>query len=191
MDHHVCDHTCNHGPIRLDELGYRDIIGEIIPNSVAGARNNKLPFRDWAPLLKSVKFSAARRDTMKFFVANNHNGWENYIRFDDWDDVVRDRSLTSVEAARLLLWSGNIRLHCNCPSFTFWGFNYILTQLDAAIVDQPIFPKTRNKDLKGIACKHLIRTLKVLPFHLGDMARVITQQRQRLVSGQPEPPFEG
>jgi hypothetical protein len=116
--------------------------------------------------------------------------WNTYIQFVEWDAEVRDTSTDPVEAARLLMWSGNLRVHCPCPSFKWWGYQYILTQLDAAIdpndlpnKDTPdrmagqIFPKIRNPHLKGICCKHLRRTIKVLPFHLGDMAQAIKHQR--------------
>jgi|HigsolmetaGSP11D_1036233.scaffolds.fasta_scaffold00013_34 hypothetical protein len=167
-------------PVRLDELHYRDIMAEIVPNNVAGRKHNKLPFRDWAPLIKYVRYVTTRGNTMKFMVPAKYNAWETYIQFPEWESQVRDTNIDANEAARLLLWSGNVRLHCNCPAFSFWGFQYILTQLDAAIYAEGRFPIIRNPDLKGIACKHLIRTLKVLPFHLGDMAAAIRAQRIRL-----------
>lgn len=174
-------------PVRLDELHYRDLMGEILPNNVAGLPLAKLPFRDWAPLIPFVKYVGYRKNTMKFFVPNKYNGWETFIQFDEWMEQVHDQSVNANEAARLLLWGGNVRVHCGCPSFSFWGFNYITTQLDAAIVPETRYPHIRNPDLKGITCKHLIRTLKVLPFHLGDMAGAIKEQRRRLATGAPDP----
>jgi len=125
-----------------------------------------------------VKFVGCRKDTIKFFVPNKYNGWNTYIRFVEWYDVLNDTSLNANEAARLLLWSANIQVHCGCPSFKFWGYQYILTQLSASIVPEVRYPHIRNPNLKGIACKHLRRTIKVLPFHIGNMARAIKQQRE-------------
>lgn len=164
----------------LLELHYKDFMGEIIPNNVAGATNNKLPFRDWQPLVKSVHYRGYRKDTLKFFVPNKYNGWETYIQFPEMQEQIDDDSITPQEAARLLFWGGTLRVHCGCPSFSFWGFQYIATQLDAAIIPETRYPKVRNPQLKGIVCKHLIKTLKVLPFHLGDIASVIADHRQKM-----------
>jgi hypothetical protein len=164
----------------LNEMHYKDIMGEILPNNVAGQPLNKLPFRDWAPLIPFVKYQGYKQNVMKFFVPNKFNGWETYIMFDEWTEQMQDANLKAPEVARLLLWGGNLRLHCGCPSFSFWGFEYICTQLDAAIIPEVRYPHIRNPELKGICCKHLIRTLKVLPFHLGSMASAIVEQRRAL-----------
>ncbi|RYD68024.1 MAG: hypothetical protein EOP83_01620 [Verrucomicrobiaceae bacterium] len=182
--------NCSHGPglryfqedtipARLDEIYYKDLMQEIVPNNTPGATNAKLPFRDWAPLVPSVKYLETRGNTMKFFVPNNINGWETYVQFPEWAEQASDVELKAPEAARLLLWGGNVKLHCHCPSFSYWGFNYILDQLDASIYHEDRYPHVRNPQLRGVACKHLIRTLKVLPFHLGDIAAVIKAQRDR------------
>lgn len=155
---------------RLDEFTYKDIKNIINPRD--------LPHRDYAPLIKSVNYVETRGDTMKFFVPNHYNGWNTYIRFVEWDNQIRDKSITPTEMARLLLWSDNIQVHCPCPSFIFWGYQFILTQLDASIVPETRFPRIRNPHLKGICCKHLRRTMMVLPFHLGDMASSIKEQRR-------------
>jgi hypothetical protein len=187
--HAFCNYFKDEAPVRLDELHYKELMGDIVPNGTAGQKTAKLPFRDWAPLIPFVKYVTTRGNTMKFFVPNKYNGWETYIQFPQWFDQVNDTSLTAPEAARLLLWSGDVKLHCHCPSFTFWGFNYILDQMDASIYHEDRFPHIRNPNLKGIACKHLIRTLKVLPFHLADMAQTIKAQRERGTEAAPASKF--
>lgn len=189
-NHAFCKYFEDRSPVRLDELHYRDLMGDIVPNNTPGQKTTKLPFRDWAPLIPSVKYVTTRGNTMKFFVPNKYNGWETYIQFPQWFEQVNDESLTAPEAARLLLWSGDVKLHCHCPSFTFWGFNYILDQMDASIYHEDRYPNIRNPNLKGIACKHLIRTLKVLPFHLADMAGVIKAQRLRGADVEIKPQFD-
>jgi hypothetical protein len=177
--HHHHSYFCDEVPERLDEIYYKDLMMEIIPNNTAGATNGKLPYRDWAPLIPYVKYVETRGNTMKFFVPNKYNGWETYIQFPEWFEQVNDDSINANEAARLLLWSGNVKLHCPCPSFSFYGFNYILDQMDASIYHEDRYPKIRNPNLRGVCCKHLRKSLKVLPFHLADMAQVIKAQRQR------------
>lgn len=158
-------------PIVLDEMNYKDIMKHIDPRN--------LPHRDYAPLIKYVKYIGTEGDIMKFYVPSptKINSWHTYIQFDEWDAEIRDTSISAVEAARLLLWGANIRVHCDCPAYKFWGMQYIDTQLDIAINPEERFPHIRNPNLKGIVCKHLSRNIKVLPFHLGDMAKAIKYQR--------------
>lgn len=167
-----CGHNHLSESIELDEVYYKDIMSKIVPGW--------LPHRDYSHLVKSVNYKGRVGNTMRYFVPNRYNGWFNYIRFEEWDDQVRDPEITPNEAARLLFWGANIKVHCTCPAFLFWGSQYILTQADAAIVPEIRYPNIRNPQLKGIVCKHLKKTLKVLPFHLGDMASAIKQDRQRL-----------
>jgi hypothetical protein len=158
-------------PIILDEMQFSDLMHHLDPRD--------LPYRDYAPLIRFVNYVGTENNIMKFFVPSptRINMWNTYIQFDEWNAEVRDTAITAVEAARLLLWSGNIKIFCPCPAYNFYGMKYIDTQLDIAIVPETRFPGIRNPNLKGLACKHLIRTIKVLPFHLGDMAKAIKEQR--------------
>jgi hypothetical protein len=172
---HNCDpHHYFHDdtPHVLDEMFYKDLMAEINPNN--------LPHRDYAPLIPYVRYVGNKQNIMKFFVPNKYNGWNTYIQFVEWDEQVADNSITAVEASRLLLWGANLRLQCPCPAFKFWGMQYILTQLDAAIIPEIRYPHIRNPNLKGVVCKHLGRSLKVLPFHLGNIASAIKEQRKEL-----------
>lgn len=166
-----CDHHLDE-TIELEEVYYKDIMAKVIPGW--------LPHRDYSHLVKSVHYKGHKGNTMRFFVPNRYNGWHNYIRFEEWDEQVQDLSITPVEASRLLFWGANIKLHCTCPAFLFWGSQYILTQANAAIVPEVRYPHIRNPQMKGIVCKHLKKTLKVLPFHLGDIAKAIKEDRARL-----------
>lgn len=139
-----------------------------------------LPHKDYEKYIKLAKIDGIRGNTMRFFVPNKYNGWNTYIEFPEWDEQVQDLTINPVEAARLLLWGANLRLHCGCPSFLFWGYQYILTKNDSAIVPETRMPTIRNPQMKGIVCKHLRKTLRVLPFHIGDMAKEIKQQRSAL-----------
>ncbi len=165
--------TCSHTPLVetqvLDEMYYKDMMHKLVPGW--------LPHRDYSQLIPYVKFQRMTGDTMEFFVPNKYNGWMVYVKFDEWNEQVADMELKPVDAARLLYYGANLRLHCGCPSFLFHGFNYILTQTDSAIVPEKRFPHVRNPQLKGMMCKHLRRVMLTLPFHLGDLARAIKDQR--------------
>jgi hypothetical protein len=170
----------DHHPFILDEMQYKDLLHAIEPRD--------LPHRDYLPLIKYVKYVGTDLNVMKFYVPSptpqkyqnfaGLNLWTPFIQFMEWEATVADASLSAVEAARLLLWGANLRIWCGCPAYTFWGMAYIDTQLGIAMVPEPRFPSIRNPELKGICCKHLRKVIKVLPFHLGDMAAAIKQQRQ-------------
>jgi hypothetical protein len=180
--HIPLDHPYFHDshPVVLDEMFYADLMHAIDPRD--------LPYRDYAPLLKYVKYVGTEGNVMKFYVPSpvpekyrnmpGLNLWTVFIQWMEWSDVVQDASVNPVEAARLALWGANIRTACGCPAYRFWGMNYIGTQLGIAMFPENRFPSIRNPQLKGVVCKHLMRTIKVLPWHLGDIAKEIKKQRE-------------
>jgi hypothetical protein len=177
--HHLHPYFGDHHEERLDEETYKDLVADITNNNTPGAIVNNLPHRDWAPLIRYVRYQKRKGNILQFFVPNSYNGWFTYIQFPEWYDVSQDHELNAVEASRMLLWGGNVRLHCHCPSYKYWGYQYILTQLDAAIRPENRYPSIRNPQLKGVCCKHLRRTIKVLPFHLGTIASEIKKTRDQ------------
>lgn len=164
-------------PAHLNEETYKQIVKDITKNNVPGEIVHNLPHRDWAPLIKYVKYYGHDQGIFKFFVPNRYNGWFTYVQFDDWENLLCDHELNSVEIARLLLWAGNIRVHCPCPAFKYWGMQYIVTTKDSAIIPEIRYPRIRNPQLKGVVCKHLNRCIKVLPFHLGNIASEVKLSR--------------
>jgi hypothetical protein len=164
-------------PVMLTELGFKDLVADIIPNTPAGETNSKLPYRDWSALIPYVKYEGYKGDTLKFIVPNRYNSWPVYIKFDSFYDMVADTSLNCNEAARLLFWGSNLRCHCSCPAFAFWGHNFVLTQLDSAIHPETRFPHIRNPELKGSFCKHLRKVMMVIPFKIGVLAACIRYER--------------
>lgn len=157
----------------LDEMYYSEMLRR--------AKIKILPTKDYTPLLKAVVFQGVvNTNTMSFLVNNNYNGWMNYIQFPEWQEQVEDLSMTPMEAARILLAGSNCRIGCGCPSYLFHGYQYIETQLDAAIIPEDRFPSIRNPHLLGFCCKHLRKSLTVMAFHLTDMASAIKKQRLNL-----------
>lgn len=171
----------------LFEMTYKDLMREIIPGLPAGAYSPKLPHKDWQALIRSVHYDGFKKDTFRFLVPSRLNAWQVYVQFDQFNQLVNDHDLTAPEAARLMLWTGDVRVHCNCPSFLFHGYKYILTQLDASIYPEGRFPKIKNPDLKGVACKHARRTLQVLPFQLGPIASAVKTVRATSSESHPKP----
>ena len=157
---------------RLDEFSVKDIAKIINPSD--------LPHKDYEPLLRQVDYQGTKRDICKWLVNNTYNGWDCYVQFMDWFEQINDTRYNAKQVADLLMWSGDVRLMCKCPSFSFHGYAYILTQLQASIVPEERFPHIRNPQLLGIACKHLRKLFRVLPFQTGRIASAIKQQRDSL-----------
>ena len=108
--------------------------------------------------------------------ATNGIKYTNSVQFDEWEEIGADPDFNFNEKARLLLWVGNIKLHCTCPSFLYWGYQYMCTVMDAAVYPEERFPRDRNPSERGIVCKHLNRVLRVLPFHSAEIARELKKQ---------------
>lgn len=120
-------------------------------------------------------------DIMNFHVnssehASNRIRYTNSIQFDQWEEIGTDPDFNFMERARLLLWVGDIRVHCTCPSFLYWGYQYMCTVMDAAVYPEERFPRERNPAERGIVCKHLNRVLRVLPFHNAQIASELKRQ---------------
>lgn len=163
----------------LLEFTYRDVLNHIGMENPVGAKSPKLPYRDWEKLIRSCKLVGVQSNTACFHLPNKYNGWNTFVRFVQWNDEITDRRLTPREAAKLLLWEGDIQFHCGCPSYKFWGHQYVATELGCAIIPENRFPHIRNPNLVGAGCcKHLRKTMRVLPFYNADFAKYIREQRE-------------
>lgn len=56
--------------------------------------------------------------------------------------------------------TGRLKVHCSCPAFLYWGWQYISDKLGAGIIPERRPPNIRNPKRKGMCCKHLIVVLK-------------------------------
>lgn len=157
----------------LNETTYKDIASLIDPLF--------LRQKVRSDVLRGLELRGFDKDIMRFLV-NSSKHEENRLRyscnvmFDQWDEIGQDPDFNFIERARMLLWVGDIRLHCTCPSFLYWGYQYILTVLDAAIYPERTQPAIRNPGERGSVCKHLHRVMKVLPFYSGEIASEMKKQ---------------
>lgn len=169
----------------LNETNYKDII--------AFFDDDFLKQKKREAELKIVEFDRWRKNNLIFLVPSLHfatNGikYRNIVQFIQWDQMVKDMTLKPIEAANLLLWGSDLKLHCDCPSFLYHGFKYILTVLDASIQEEDRHPKIRNPGHRGIVCKHLRKTMGVLQFHNTTLSGEINKLRQ--AAKEPTPPPE-
>lgn len=177
-----CDH--HH---QLDEANYKQIASRIDPNFLIQEIRAKA--------LEPIKYSSIAKKSMLFAVRSseftaNTTTYKNVYRFKDWDDIVDDDTMTPIFRARLLMFAGDLELHCTCPSFLFWGYQWLLTQMDAALVPEQRPPDIRNPQRRGIVCKHLNRSLRAFPFHAAMLAKHI-RQNHRITEGKTAIEDEG
>lgn len=103
------------------------------------------------------------------------------LAFSAWSTAVASPT-TPLQAAAAMA-DGPMRLECDCGRFTFWGFRYIAT-VGGWVHGRPEpgLPKLRNPELKGVACKHLLRVLLELPSMTvrRQLAKMIETERHRL-----------
>lgn len=170
---------------RLDEMTYKQLAAAIDPNFLKqGIRARALRgvyYQGFGDPFSQGDFHRQGTDTMIFKCTSSLKTWNGLdylclVKFLSWDEVGNDRDMTPREKALMLLWTSDIQLFCEDASFKYWGYQYILTQLNASIVPEDRYPHIRNPQLRGVVCKHLNRVLKALPFHNGDMTKEIIFQ---------------
>ena len=163
-----------HRPQAINESTYKDIANLIDGNFL----NQEVRAKELSGI-KMVGFKP--EDTLNFHIhssnfTENRIKYTNSVQFDQWVELGTDPDFNFTERARLLLWVGDIRLHCTCPSFLYHGYQYMCTVLDAAIYPEERFPRIKNPSEKGIVCKHMNRILKVLPFHQAEISKELRNQ---------------
>ncbi len=141
---------------------------------------NFLNQRIRAEQLKSVNFAGFDNDTMRFTIPSSEfdeNGikYMASVQFEEWDEIGQDPDFNNNEKARLILWIGNLKMHCSCPSFLY-HYQYNLTAIDASIYPEERAPVKTNPDQRGIVCKHLNLLLRVIPFNMGYIAQEMKKQ---------------
>lgn len=174
---------------QINELTYKELAGGIdgafLDQKVRAdmlAPVDYIGFADSLTARDARRYTSPVRNIMIFHVKSSEyadNGiiYPNAVMFEDWDDVANDSATPSYrDKALFLIWASNVRLNCSCPSYTWWGYQYILTQLDAAIFPTNVFPKVRNPQVRGVVCKHLNRVLRHLPFYTAEIAREMQKQ---------------
>lgn len=105
------------------------------------------------------------------------------VQFLNWHSVASSPAEPQKIVGELL--KGNVKFDCSCERHTFW-FRYIASIGGYAYGrSETGFPKIRNPNLGGIACKHVLRVMTVIsqsPNFKEYMTRLIRQQRELLVA---------
>jgi hypothetical protein len=180
----------------LAEITYKDLMDDPRMNTtflhqnlrIGTSRYNnayRLPRGQKVYYFGGISYQGFSGDTMIFYVtpSTEYSHREKYaspymcqIKFLSWDEIGNNPDMTIREKVSYLLWDSDIQLHCTDPSFLYYGFEYILSQINAAIIPQGIPPTRKNPTQQGLVCKHLNRILRVIPFYFNDIGLAITRQ---------------
>lgn len=123
--------------------------------------------------------------------------YDNYVQLMDWREALDAEGLTFSERANLAVF-GDVKVSCTCGAFLYFGYAYILTQLDAIYPTlnweqvpytlatknntpgpdniENRFPEIRNPDLVGVVCKHLDTVLYVVTMSVSKVAAAMKEQ---------------
>ena len=98
--------------------------------------------------------------------------WYQTIRFHDLQAAIDlfgdDKDVTDHDIADLIT-HGDISVHCNCPSWKYWGWQYVGTKHGFAIQPETRKPVKNNPGQKGAVCKHIYTAIKSQPFYTNSM----------------------
>ena len=92
-----------------------------------------------------------------------HQHHQVKIRLDDWDDCLNDPAGGNYKAAVKKACAGHLSIACDCGRHQFW-YRYLATMGNYCVAPPKEFsyPKIRNPELRGVACKHVLKAAVML-----------------------------
>lgn len=156
--------------IRLDELTRKDLVTDVDKWT-----------KDKARLVSNARYLGITEDYTAFFrvpsvTTQPPTNYTVKIKLVEYPDLEEDEDLSIREKVRLAI-AGDLKISCTCPAYLYFGYKYILTQVDAnAADDEHRFPKIKNPDLEGVMCKHCYTAIKAFPLNWTSIAKDITNK---------------
>ena len=152
---------------RIDELTRKDLIAGVDKWT-----------KDKARLVRKAVYLGITEDYTVFFrvpsvTARPSTNYTVKISLVDYPDIAEDKDLSVQEKVRLAI-AGDLKISCTCPAYLYFGYKYILTQLDSNESDaEHRFPKIRNPKLNGVMCKHCYIAMQAFPLNWSSIAKDI------------------
>lgn len=147
---------------RLDEANLRRLFSKSINETPKMAKRGE-------QLSNSVRYFGLSKDgTLNFKVkSQTFAGRYYYVYIESPDilklaDTVEEGGRFSEADLNKLLTMNGFRIHCGCPAYLYWAFQYMATQGDYEIQPETRAPKRNNTLLQGSICKHLSAVIKNL-----------------------------
>ncbi|KKN96883.1 hypothetical protein LCGC14_0165270 [marine sediment metagenome] len=152
----------------LNEETYQSILRGVDPDFIHHAQHAAAIRK-----LGGTKYEGTEFDRIMFTTPSETGQgryrWNQTIVLQDLPEALESEGLTLPQKVNLAV-SGDLKVHCDCPAFQYWGYNYVLTQLDTSGGNEKRFPGIRNPRLRGTICKHLDASLRALPFWINNIA---------------------
>lgn len=107
-----------------------------------------------------------------------HTHYQVRVRLEGWEsEMVKARNSYIVPAQKAC--RGRVSFDCSCPRHQYW-FRYLAT-IGKFALEEPQetgFPKIRNPNLLGCACKHMIKVVAVMqsPFVHAKVAKIMAEE---------------
>lgn len=156
---------------RLDELKRKDLMSDVDTWT-----------KDKSKLVRSATYLGITEDYTAFFripsvTADPPTTYVVKVNLAEYKDIAEDDNLSVKEKVRLAI-AGELKVSCTCPAYLYYGYKYILTQMDTnESDDEHRFPKIKNPKLQGVMCKHCYTALKAFPFNWTSIARDIENDK--------------
>lgn len=89
--------------------------------------------------------------------------WTQKILITDatMDNIMSAKSFKSIED---IIKNSGLKISCDCPAFSYWGFKYIAWKKGYGLEKELRRPIIRNPQQRGASCKHLHLVLQLYPF---------------------------
>lgn len=155
--------------MRIDELTRKDLVSD----------TDKWT-KDKSKLVRKAVYLGITEDYTVYFrvpsvTTEPPTNYTVKISLAEYKDMIEDKDLSVQEKVRLAI-AGDLKISCTCPAYLYFGYKYILTQLDTNEADdEHRFPRVKNPKLQGVMCKHSYVALSVLPNNWNTIARDIKQ----------------
>lgn len=157
--------------LRLDELTRKHLLADVDKWT-----------KDKSKLVKNATYLGITEDYTAFFrvpsvTADPPTNYTVKVKLVEYPDIEDDEDLTVSEKVRLAI-AGDILISCTCPAYLYFGYKYILTQVDANEADpENRFPKIKNPKLHGSMCKHCYTAVKSFPMNWTKIAKDISNKK--------------
>ncbi|WP_417212063.1 hypothetical protein [Acinetobacter venetianus] len=113
--------------------------------------HSSMPYRRKAGLVQFITNASAGSEDTAHYVNVEYLGFSK---------VVFDTNKTSTFSVKNLVANGNVKFECDCGRYKYW-LRYLNSIAGTTLGRiEPGFPKLRNPQLQGVACKHILRVMQ-------------------------------
>ncbi len=100
---------------------------------------------------------------VKASIGSKHQNHRVKVRFEQWDELIDDTPDSDYLKATKLACAGRISIDCDCGRHQYW-YRYLATIGKYAVTppSEFAFPKIKNPELSGVACKHVLKATTML-----------------------------